>query len=59
MHVLYEPLSKAINNSLWQDVSLNDPKIPLVSPLDKGTSKKNEISSSRTVIILTTFSRIY
>ena len=37
--VLFQPLSNEINNSLSKDNFLDDAKIALVSPLDKGTSK--------------------
>ena len=59
VHVLCSPLFKAIINSLLQGVFPNDAKIALVSPLDKGTSKKNEISNFRSVSILTTFLKKY
>ena len=50
-HTLRGPLSKAINNNLWQGVPPDDTKIALVSSLDKGTSKNNEISNFKPVII--------
>ena len=53
VHVLCSPLSKAINNSLLQGIFPDDTKIALVSPFDKGTSKKNKISNFRPVSILT------
>ena len=37
----------------------DDAKIAMVSPLDKGTYNKNDISNFRAVSILTTFSKIY
>ena len=59
--VLFQPLSDEINNSLSKDHFPDDAEIPLVSPLDKGTSKKmkNDISSFRQVSNLTTFSKIH
>ena len=48
-----------INNSLSKDIFLDDTKITMVLPLDKGTSYKNDISNFRPVSILTTFSKIY
>ena len=37
----------------------DDAKISMVSPFDKGTSKKNDISNFRPVSILTTLSKIF
>ena len=48
-----------INNGLSKDIFLDDAKITMVSPLDKGPSNKNDISNFRPVNILTTFSKIY
>ena len=47
----------AINNSLLQDFFPDYAKNILVSPLDKVTSKKNEISHFQQVRILTSFLR--
>ena len=57
--VLRQPLSNAINNSLSKVISSDDAKIAMVLPLDKGTSKKSNISNFLPVSILTTFSKIY
>ena len=50
-------MSHAINNSLLQGFFPYYAKNALVSPLDKGTSKKNEISHFQQVRILTSFLR--
>ena len=50
-------ISHAINNSLLHGFFPDYPKNALVSPLDKGTSKKNEISNFQQVRILTSFLR--
>ena len=52
------PITDA-DNSLLQGVFPDDAKIALVSPLDKGTSKRYEIFNFRPVSILTTLSKIY
>ena len=57
--VLCQPLSNAINNSLSKGIFPDDVKIAMVSPLDKGTSNKNDISKFRPVSILITFSKTY
>ena len=57
-NVLCQSLSNAINSSLSKSIFLGDAKISMVSPLDKGTSNKNDISNFRPVSILTTFSKI-
>ena len=54
-----QPLSNAINNSLSKSIFPDDAKIAMVSPLDNGTSNKNDISNFRPARILTTFSKIY
>ena len=54
--VLCQPLSNAINNSLSKTFFPDD---AMVSPIDKGTSNKNDISNFRLVSILITFSKIY
>ena len=46
-------------NSLPEAFSQDDDKIALVSPLDRGTSKNNDISNGRPISILTTFSKKY
>ena len=51
-HVLCSSLSKCIKNSLLQDVFLDDAQIALVSLIDNGTSKINEISTFRPISIL-------
>ena len=55
--VLCQPLSNAINNSLSKGVFPDDAEIAMVSPLDKGTSNKNDTSNFRPVSILTKFSK--
>ena len=50
-------ISHAINNSLLHGFFPDYAKNALVSPLDKGTSKKNEISNFQQVRILTSFLR--
>ena len=57
--VLCQPLSNAINNSLSKGIFPDDAKIAMVSPFEKGTSSKNDISNFRPVSILTTFSKIH
>ena len=57
--VLCQPLSNAIINSLSKGIFPDNAKFAMVSPLDKGTSNKNDISNFRPVSILTTFSKIY
>ena len=57
--VLCQPLSNAGNNSLSKVIFPGESKITMVSPLDKVTSNKNDISNFRPVSILTTFSKIY
>ena len=44
-NVLCQPLSNAVNNSLSKGIFPGDAKIAMVSPLDKGTSNKNDISN--------------
>ena len=39
--------------------SSKDAKIAMVLPLNKGTSEKNDISNTRPLSTLTTFSKIY
>ena len=56
---LCPPLLNAINNSLTNDIFPEDAEIAMVSPLDKSTSKKNDMPNFRRVSILTTFSKIY
>ena len=58
-NVLCQPLSNAVNNSLSKDIFTGDVKIAMVSPLEKGTSNKNDISNYWPVSIWTTFSKIY
>ena len=43
--LLYQPLSNAINNSLSKGIFPDDAKIVMVSPRDKGTSNKNDVSN--------------
>ena len=43
--ILCQPLSNEINNSLSKDFFPDSAKIVMVSPLDKGTSNKNDISN--------------
>ena len=57
--VLCQPLSNVINNSLSKCIYPGDAKIARVSPLDKGTSNKNDILNVRPGSILTTLSKIY
>ena len=57
--VLCQSLSNAINNTLSKGIFADDVKIAMVLPLDKGTSKKNDISNFRPVSVLTTSSKIY
>ena len=51
--VLCQPLSNAINNSLSNGIFPDDAKNVMVSPRDKSTSKKNDISHFRPVSTLT------
>ena len=44
INVLCQPLSNAINNSLSKGIFPDDAKIAIVSPRDKVTSNKNNIS---------------
>ena len=44
-NVLCQPLSNAVNNSLSKDIFTGDVKIAMVSPLEKGTSNKSDISN--------------
>ena len=57
VNILCQPLSNAINNSLSKDIFPDDVKITMVSLLDKGNFKKNDMSNFRPVSILTTFSK--
>ena len=41
--VLCQPLPNEINNSLSKELFPDSAKIVMVSPLDKGTSNKNDI----------------
>ena len=45
--VLFQPLPNSVN------------KVALTSPLDKGTSKKNDVSNFRQATFLTAFEKIY
>ena len=56
--VLYQTLSNAINNNLPKGIFPDDARIALISLLEKGTSKENDISNFWPVSILTTFSKI-
>ena len=57
--VLCQPLSNAINDILLNGIFGDDAKVAMVLPLDKGPSKKNDISNFGPVNILKTFSDIY
>ena len=56
--VLYQTLSNAINNNLPKGIFPDDARIALISLLEKGTSKENDISNFWPVSILTTSSKI-
>ena len=56
---LRQALSNTMNNRLSNGILPENAKITMVSRLDKGTSKKNDISIFRPVSILTTSSKIY
>ena len=57
--VLCQPLSNAINDILPNGIFGDDAKVVMVLPLNKGPSKKNDISNFGPVNILKTFSDIY
>ena len=58
-HILAEPLSIAINNSISTSTFPNNPKIASVVPIDKKTDDKHVISNFRPVSILNCFSKAY
>ena len=45
VNILCQPLSNAINNSLSKGIFPDDIKITMVSLLDKGNFKKNDMSN--------------
>ena len=57
--VLYQPLPNTKNTSLSKGIFPDNAKIATVSPLDKGTSNKNDISYFWPVSTLTTLLKIY
>ena len=57
--MLSQPLAGAINNSISKGVFPDNAKIASVSPIDKQSDDKNEVSDFRPVIVLITFSKIY
>ena len=56
---MVQPLSNAISNGFPKSIFPDNAEIAMVLPLDKGTSKKNDISNFRPVGVLTVFSKIY
>ena len=58
-NILSEPLTKTINDNLTLGIFPDAAKIVAVSPIDKGTDKKNRISNFRPVSVLNVFSKIF
>ena len=58
-HILAEPLSIAINNSISTSTFPNNATIASVVPIDKKTDDKYVISNFRSVSILNCFSKVY
>ena len=57
--ILSQPLTDAINNSISNGVFPDNAKIASVSPIDKHSDDKNQVSNFRPVSVLNTFSKIY
>ena len=57
--LLSQPLADAINNSISKGTFPDNTKIASVSPIDKQSHDKNEVSNFRPVSVLNAFSKIY
>ena len=57
--MLSQPSADAMNNSISKGVFPDNAKIASVSPIDKQSDDKNEVSNFRPVSFLNTLSKIY